>query len=155
MYFEDLDTDNTSALQCYHLLFLYGIVRQVSSKGVCNLSDNFLWEKKKNLLICFCGHLGHSLLQECEAAAKVHWIFHTGRVQGGDAGTGPHAQGMVSVQRNLQNCEAESAQLSSEQCWCLRWVVIPHLALSQKESWYPRQDTHTTAQCLSCLGSHF
>lgn len=40
--FEDLDTDYTSALQCYPLLFLWGIFRQVFSKGVCNLSDNFL-----------------------------------------------------------------------------------------------------------------
>lgn len=141
--FEDLYTDHTSALQCYHLLFLCGIFRQVSSKGVCNLSDNFLWEKKKELLTCFYCQVNHSLFQECEAAAEEQWVFHTGRVQGWDAGTAdPHAQGMMSVQRNLQDCEAESAQLSSEQCWCLCWVVIPHLALSQRRAGIPGR-THT------------
>lgn len=145
--FEDLDTNDTAALQCYHLLFPCGIFLQVSSRGVYNLNDSFSWEKR-TLKSVLHGHLNYSLFQDYEAAANKHLYFHTGGVQEWDAGTQPHAQGVVSVQRNPQDCEAESAQFSSEQGKCLCWVVIPHLALSQKQSWNPRQSTHTTAALL-------
>lgn len=37
-----------------------------------------------------------------------------------------------------------SAQFSTE-LGCLCCMVVPHLAVSQKQSWNPRQSTHTTA----------
>lgn len=72
--FEDLDTNDTAALQCYHLLFPCGIFLQVSSRGVYNLNDSFSWEKRNSLSVLH-GHLNCSLFQDYEAAANKHLCF--------------------------------------------------------------------------------
>lgn len=75
------------------------------------------YEKKRTLKLFFMVALTAVYFRNIKQHLQAS-LFHIGRVQEWDAGTDAQAQGMVSVWRNPQDCEAESAWLSSGQGKC-------------------------------------
>lgn len=100
------------------------------------ISVTISYEKKRTLKLFFMV----TLTAVCSRNIKQHLqapLFHTGRVQEWAAGTDARAQGMVSVWSVPQDCEAESARLSSGQGQCSCWVVFPQLALPKSRPEVP------------------